>query len=71
MKEHRKENLEKIEQELYVIWNPKGKNPHYKHTSLEDAEKEAERLANANPNQEFYVLKAVKKAKGIVKVEWE
>lgn len=58
-------------EELYVIWNPKGKNPHYKHTSLEDAEKEAERLAKENPNQEFYVLKAISKAKGTVKVEWE
>ena len=64
---------EEPKQELYVIWNPKGSNPKYKHTTLEEAEKEAERLANANPNQEFYVLIAVKKAVGktSVKVEWE
>ncbi len=60
---------EEPKQELYVIWNPKCKNPHYKHTSLEDAEKEAERLAKENPNQEFYVLKAFKKVVGTVKIE--
>lgn len=65
------EKKEEPKQDLYVIWNPKGKNPYYKHTSLKDAEKEAERLANANPNQEFYVLKAVGKVKGQVKIEWE
>jgi len=62
---------EENKKEIYVIWNPKGQNPRYKHTSLEDAEKEAERLAKANPNQEFYVLKAVGKVKGSVSIEWE
>ena len=62
---------EEPKEELYVIWNPKGNNPRKIHNSLKDAEKEAERLAKENPNQEFYVLKALKKAKGTVKVEWE
>ncbi len=68
-----KNNLEKVEdkQKKYIIWNPKGQNPRHIHNSRKEAEKEAERLANANPNQEFYVLKVLKKAKGTVKVEWE
>ena len=57
--------------EQYIVWNPKGYNPKKIHNGIESAEKEVERLANANPNQEFYVLKVVKKAKGSVKVEWE
>ena len=61
----------KAKQEKYIVWNPKGNNPKRIHTSIDEAEKEAERLANSNPNQEFYVLKAISKAKGTVKVEWE
>lgn len=68
-----KENLEKVEdkQKKYIIWNPKGKNPKHIHNDILLAENEAERLAKENPNQEFYILEIVKKAKGTVKVEWE
>jgi hypothetical protein len=58
-------------QEKYIIWNPEGCNPKKIHSSLESAEERAERFAFDNPNQEFYILKAVKKFKGTVKVESE
>lgn len=70
-KEPKVEIKEEPKQELYVIWNTANRNPMHKHTTFEDAEKEAERLAIANPNQEFYVLKAINKCKGQVKIEWE
>ena len=58
-------------QEKHIVWNPKGSNPKVIHESRLNAELEASRLAKENPNQEFYVLKVVSKAKGTVKVEWE
>lgn len=44
---------------FWMVWNPHGRAPTYKHFSRADAEKEAERLAHNNPSQSFYVLKAV------------
>lgn len=61
--------IEKPKEEIYLIWTPKGSNPRKRHPSIEEAEKEAERLAKLNPNKEFYVLKAVKKFKGCTTVE--
>mgnify|MGYP007007270210 CR=1 FL=1 len=43
---------------FWVVWNPNGQNPRYRHASRLDAEQEAGRLARANPGQEFFVLGA-------------
>ena len=56
-------------EEVYLVWTPKGSNPRKRHPGIEEAEKEAERLAKLNPNKEFYVLKAVKKFMGCTTVE--
>lgn len=49
------ENVEKF----WMVWNPNGRAPTYRHDSKESATREAERLARANPEQTFIVLKAV------------
>jgi hypothetical protein len=43
---------------FWMVWNPNGLSPKYKHPNKVSAEIEAERLANLNPNDHFYVLKA-------------
>lgn len=43
---------------FWVVWNPNGQNPRYRHASRLDAEQEAGRLARANPGKEFFVLAA-------------
>ena len=46
------------EHEFWIVWNPRGQNPAYRHGSKESAEDEAERLALTNPRYRFYVMKA-------------
>ena len=55
---------------FFVVWNPQHGSPQYKHDSAEDAKAEAKRLAAANPEQEFYVLGAIGKARCVSPVEW-
>ena len=62
---------EQPKQEKYIIWNPKGCNPKKIHETLKSAEKEAERLALSQPNEDFYVLEVVKKVRGSVSASWE
>ena len=45
--------------EFFLIWNPIGRSPTYKHESIVTATKEAERLAVQNPGHEFHVLRAI------------
>ena len=44
---------------FWMVWNPHGRSPTYRHESRESANKEAQRLARDNPGQVFVVLKAV------------
>ena len=44
---------------FWMVWNPNKQHPRFKHDSLEQAEKEAERLAKENQNQKYIVLEAV------------
>lgn len=44
------------EHDFYVVWNPQGRTPTYKHSTEELARTEAERLARNNPGQQFYVM---------------
>ncbi len=41
---------------FWLVWNPVGGPPTYKHPSLESAKAEAERLARLYPGQSFFVL---------------
>lgn len=45
-------------EEFWIVWNPKGGNPTRTHASHESATAEAERLAEKNPGQHFYVAHA-------------
>lgn len=47
------------EEGFYVVWQPKGGNPRVRHDCKHNATLEAERLAQANPGREFYVLEAI------------
>ena len=42
-------------EQFFIVWNPGGKNPTYRHVFESDALKEAERLATLNPCTDFYV----------------
>lgn len=44
---------------FWMVWNPEGRQPQYKHFTRTEADMEAQRLARVNPEQSFYVLKAV------------
>lgn len=45
---------------FWLVWCPEGATfPAHKHRSVEEAEREAERLARQNPKSRFYVLHAV------------
>lgn len=43
---------------FWLIWNPRGRDPNYRHASEDSARLEAERLARACPGDVFVVLKA-------------
>lgn len=49
--------------QFWLVWNPAGSNPGYRHESRSGALAEAERLASMNPGSEFYVLCAVTRSK--------
>lgn len=42
---------------FWIVWRLHGGAPTVKHYDKSDAEREAERLAKANPGETFYVLK--------------
>ena len=44
---------------FWLVWNPAGRPPLYRHESQLAATSEAERLARANPGQTFVVLESV------------
>lgn len=44
---------------FWVVWNPGHGNPSMRHSSDKEARGEAERLAERNPGQKFYVLRGV------------
>ncbi|GGZ31840.1 hypothetical protein [Asticcacaulis endophyticus] len=39
----------------WLVWNPNGRQPNYQHGSINSAKTEAQRLADTNPDQPFYV----------------
>jgi hypothetical protein len=53
---------------FWFVWTEKGMNPSRKHKSYAEAKTEAKRLAEKQPNCEFYVLRACGSFIGRVKV---
>lgn len=53
--------------EIYMIFNANGGDiPRIRHEALGDARKEAKRLAQKEPNANFYILKVVES----VRMSW-
>lgn len=46
-------------QPFWLVWCPSGHAPTHKHATKELADREAQRLANANPGEDFIVLQSV------------
>ncbi|MEM9423045.1 MAG: hypothetical protein AAF986_11220 [Pseudomonadota bacterium] len=44
---------------FWMVWREGSPTTRFRHSFKEDAEREAERLANLNPGETFYVLKTV------------
>jgi len=44
---------------FWLVWNPLGRIPQFRHQTQKLAEEEARRLANENPGSTFYVLAPV------------
>ena len=47
------------EKSFYLVWNPGRDVPKRRHDTIDDARKEARRLAELQPGEEFFVLRAV------------
>lgn len=63
MTDHRpRENLDRRDnmEKFWMVWKEKGSLPTVLHSTLEYAEKEAERLARLNPGEKFIVIESVK-----------
>lgn len=53
-----KTNYDNEQDVFWIVWNPTGRNPSYRHAVHANAVSEAERLARANPGHEFFVMRA-------------
>lgn len=45
--------------QFWLVWNPDGRSPSFRHPTRLSAESEAARLARLNPGATFYVLEPV------------
>lgn len=54
---------------FWMVWNATGGSPFYRHSTPTAARKEAERLANLNPGQSFYVVLATSVSRATRPVE--
>lgn len=43
----------------FLVWNPDAGFPTFAHKTIDDAVRESERLAKANPGQRFFVMAAI------------
>jgi DNA-binding GntR family transcriptional regulator len=55
---------------FWMVWNINNRSPVYQHYSLDDATREAARLARVNPDSIFVVLEAVSACKTKSPLEW-
>lgn len=45
--------------EFWMVWNPAGHSPTMRHYEFASAQREADRLARAHREHQFYILKAI------------
>jgi hypothetical protein len=50
---------------FYLVWNPVGFPPRYKHTTQASAEIEAQRLAELDQGNEYFVLAPISATKRV------
>jgi len=53
---------------FWLVWNPFGNNPKFRHESEESATTEAKRLAKEHVGQPFYVLEGKSIHEGVASV---
>lgn len=44
---------------FWLVWNPNGSSPRFRHLTMESAQTEAQRLARQSPSDCFIVLEAI------------
>lgn len=54
---------------FWLVWNFNGGEPRQRHASFEDADREAQRMAQSHPGNTFVVLTAAKAYKSMRPVE--
>jgi hypothetical protein len=57
-------------EKFWMVWRVGGPGPTVQHTTLYDAEKEAERLALNNPSVKFVILESLKYCEAKTPVTW-
>ena len=57
------------QKKFWMVWREGSKGLHVKHESYDSVRTEAERLAEKNPGQKFYVLESLIEVQGTVTVE--
>ena len=58
------------EETFYMVWSETTHETHVRHSLEQDAVREAERLAEANPGIRFFVLQATGYARTAKPVTW-
>lgn len=48
-----------MKKKFWLVWNPTGSNPQYRHENFESAKQEAKRLAVIYPGNEFVVMESL------------
>ncbi len=62
---------DKVEPTFWMVWNPNGHAPIKRYESYGHAVKDAHALAAAQPENEFFVLKAKRKISAVVEAKTE
>jgi hypothetical protein len=56
---------------FFIVWNPEGTNPQFRHESFSMAAREAERLTMMNPGKHFFVMQAHRRVSTAKPIEIE
>jgi hypothetical protein len=62
--------MDELNGKFWMVWNPVGRQPTFKHPSESAAKTEAERLARIWPNERFWVLEAVGHMRVVAPCPW-